>query len=134
MFVERFHQLCEVGEGAGETVDLVDNDNVDLASSDLVQQVLQGRAIQRSAGKAAVVEPLPNQYPAFMRLTLDIGLTGFPLGVQRVEGQIQIVLGRLARVDRAALTFGSDILHRRPPASPDAACTLERRPDRPEAF
>jgi hypothetical protein len=134
MFVEHFDQLCEVGEGAGETVDLVDNDNVELASSDLVQQILQGRAIQRSAGQAAVVEPVPNQYPAFVRLALDIGLTGLPLGVQRVEGQIQIVLGRLARVDRAALAFGSDSLHGPPPRSLNVACTLERRPDRPEAF
>ena len=46
MFVECFDQLREVGEGTGETVDLVDNDNVDLASPDLVQQILQGRAIQ----------------------------------------------------------------------------------------
>ena len=82
MFVEHFDELGEVGEGSGETVHLIDNDNVDLAGSDLVQQILQGRAIQRSAGQAAVVEPVPNQYPAFMRLTLDIGLTGLPLGVQ----------------------------------------------------
>src|SRR5271157_1539564 len=134
MFVECFDELCEVGKRAGETVDLVDNDNVDLASPDLVQQILQGRAIQRSAGQAAVVESIPDQSPAFMRLALDIGLTGLPLGVKRVEGQIQIVLGRLARVDRAALAFGSDCLHGPPPRSLNVACTLERRPDRPEAL
>ena len=106
----------------------------DRLDTDLVQQVLQGRAIQRSAGQAAVVEPVPNQYPAFMRLALDIGLTRLPLGVQRAEGQIQIVLGRVSRVDRAALALGSDSLHRPPPLWPDAACRLERRPERPEAF
>ena len=119
MLVEHFDQLGEVGKRAGETVDLVDDDDVELASSDLVQQILQGRAIQRRARQTAVVEPVPNQDPAFMRLALDIGLTGLPLGVERVEGQIQIVLGRLARVDRAALAFGSDLLHGRPPATPD---------------
>ena len=50
-----------------------------------------------------------------MRLALDIGLAGLPLGVERIEGQIQIVFGRLARVDRAALAFGSDSLHGRRP-------------------
>ena len=82
MFVEDFDRLCEVGEGTGETVDLVDNDNVELAGSDLVQKILQGRAIQGSAGQAAVVEPVPNPYPSFVGLALDIGLAGLPLGVQ----------------------------------------------------
>ena len=31
-----------------------------------------------------------------MRLALDIGLTGFPLGIERVEGEIEIMLGRFA--------------------------------------
>jgi len=99
------HRACETGHGGwriGRKPLLPEN------AQDIVQQILQGRAIQRGAGQAAVVEPLPNQYPTFMRLALDVGLTGLPLGVQRVEGQIQIVLGRLARVDRAALAFGSD--------------------------
>ena len=101
-----FDQLGEVGKRAGEPVDLVDDDDVDLAGPDLVQQGLQGRAIQRSAGQPAIVEPISGtQHPAFMRLALDIGLAGLSLGVERVEGEIEIVLGRLARVDRAALRF-----------------------------
>jgi hypothetical protein len=40
-----------------------------------------------------------------------IGLAGFPLGIERVEGEIEIVLGRFARVDRAALLFWSVRLH-----------------------
>ena len=42
-----------------------------------------------------------------MRLALDVGLASFPLGVERVEGEIEIMLGRLARVDRAALHNGA---------------------------
>lgn len=38
-----------------------------------------------------------------MRLALDVGLAGLPLGIERVEGEIEIMLGRFARVDRAAL-------------------------------
>src|ERR1700730_9064481 len=42
-----------------------------------------------------------------MRLALDIGLAGFPLGIERVEFEIEIMLGRFAGVDRAALGFGT---------------------------
>jgi hypothetical protein len=38
-----------------------------------------------------------------MGLTLDLGLAGFTLGVGGVEGEIKIVLGGFAGVDRAAL-------------------------------
>ena len=31
MFVEQLDELCEVRQGPGQTVDLVDNDDVDLA-------------------------------------------------------------------------------------------------------
>jgi hypothetical protein len=37
-----------------------------------------------------------------MRLALDIGLAGLALGIERVEFEIEIVLGRFAGVDRAA--------------------------------
>jgi hypothetical protein len=40
-----------------------------------------------------------------MRLALDIGFAGLPLGIERVEFEIEIMLGRFAGVDRAALGF-----------------------------
>jgi hypothetical protein len=40
--------------------------------------------------------------PAFARLALDVGLTGLALGVERAEGEIEVMLGRLAGVDGAA--------------------------------
>src|ERR1700732_4737887 len=49
-----------------------------------------------------------------MRLALDIGLAGFALGVEGVEGEIEIMLGRFARVDRAALRPGNDRFHAAP--------------------
>ena len=49
MLVEQLHQLGEVGQRAGQPVDLVDDDDVDLPGSHLVQQVLQGRAVERGA-------------------------------------------------------------------------------------
>ena len=103
MLVEQLDELGEVGKRAGEPVDLVDDDDVDPVGPDLVQQALQGRAIERSAGEAAVIEPVANEPPALMRLALDVGLTGLPLGIERVEGEVEIMLGRFAGVDRAAL-------------------------------
>ena len=55
MLVEQLDQLGEVGKRAGEPVDLVDHDDVDLAGPDLGQQRLQGRAVQGGAREAAIV-------------------------------------------------------------------------------
>ena len=40
MGVEEFDQLGEVGERAGQPVDLVDNDDVDPSSANVIQQPL----------------------------------------------------------------------------------------------
>ena len=46
VFIEQVDQLREVGERAGEAVDLIDHHNGDLASPNIRQEVLQGRAIE----------------------------------------------------------------------------------------
>jgi hypothetical protein len=46
-----------------------------------------------------------------MRLAFDISLAGLALGIERVEFEIEIVLGRFAGVNRAALGLGNDRLH-----------------------
>jgi hypothetical protein len=46
------------------------------------------------------MDRLGDEQPACVRLALDIGLAGFSLGTERVEDEIEIVLGRFARVDR----------------------------------
>ena len=63
---------------------------------------MQGRAVEGGAGEAAVVVVIGDEAPALMRLAFDIGLAGFPLGIERVEFEIEIMLGRFAGVDRAA--------------------------------
>ena len=55
MGVEQLDQLGEVGERAGQPVDLVDNDHIDPASANIVQQPLEGWPLHRAAGIAAVV-------------------------------------------------------------------------------
>ena len=55
MLVENLHQLGEVGQRPRQAVDLVDDDDVEFSGPNLLQQRLQGRALQRSAGEAAIV-------------------------------------------------------------------------------
>jgi hypothetical protein len=57
-----------------------------------------------------------------MRLALDIGLAGLVLGIERVEFEVEIVLGRFAGVDRAALGFWDDRLHCPSSPSPSKGC------------
>ena len=108
--VKEFNQLGEVGERSCQPVDFVDDNDVDFFGPDLVQQSLQGWAVERGAGKAAIVEFVADEPPALVRLALDISLAGLALGVERVEGEIEIVLGRFARVDGAALRLRGDRL------------------------
>src|ERR1700730_4071144 len=96
--IEQLDQLGEGGERAGEAVDLIDHHDGDLASPDIGQELLQGRAVEGGSREAAIVIAVWNQAPALMRLALDVGLAGLPLGIERVEFEIEIVLGRFAGV------------------------------------
>ena len=55
VLVEQLDQLGEVRQRAGQAVDLVDDDDVDLAGPDVLQQPLQGRAVGIAAREAAIV-------------------------------------------------------------------------------
>src|ERR1700730_8385963 len=111
LLIEQLDQLGEVGERAGKAVDLVDHHDSDLAGPNIGQELLQGSAVEGSTREPAIVVAIWNQAPALMRLALDIGLAGFPLGIERVEFEVEIMLGRFAGVDRAALGLGNDRLH-----------------------
>ena len=117
VLVEQLDQLGEIGERAGQAIDLIDHHDGDLAGPDVGQEVLQCRAVEGGARETAVVVVIGDEPPAFMRLAFDIGLAGLPLGIERVEFEIEIMLGRFAGVDRAALGFCNDRLHdlRSPP-------------------
>jgi hypothetical protein len=53
-------------------------------------------------------------FPTLRGLALDVGLAGFPLGVQRVKFLLQSMLGGFPAVDGAAEEFGVS-WHRNPP-------------------
>ena len=84
MLVEHLDQFGEVGERAGQPIDLIDDDHVDPPRLHIGEQPLQGWPNHRAAGIAAVVVTIPNQSPALVPLALDVGLARLPLGAQRL--------------------------------------------------
>jgi hypothetical protein len=105
-------QLGEVGERVGEAIDRIDHHYGDPGGPNIGQEVLQGRAIEGGTREPAIVVAIRNQAPVLMRLALDRGLAGLALGIARVEGEIEIPLGRFAGVDRAAEDFSFGGRHR----------------------
>src|ERR1700676_1614125 len=105
MSVKQFDQLGKVGQRPGQTIDLVDNNDIEPSGTDIIEQSLQVRAIGGPTGISAVVVPRSNQRPASMRLTLYVGRGSVVLGIKRVELLVQPLIGGDAGVDRAADRF-----------------------------
>jgi hypothetical protein len=122
---EQFDQLGEVGERAGQAVDLVDHDNIDPAVPDVRQQPVQRRSLGRTAGIAAIVITGADQGPAVMGLTADVGFRRLVLGVEGVELLVEPVLGRDPGIDRTADPLGR---FDRQPVSPCAGRRSEAGP------
>src|ERR1700733_9863203 len=101
MGVEQFDQLGEVGERAGQSVDLVDDYDVDPATANIIKEHLERWPLYRAAGIAAVVITIADQLPAFVGLAPDVGFRGLSLIVERVELLLQAMFGRNARIDGA---------------------------------
>ena len=74
MLIEQFDQLGEVRQRAGQAVDLVDDDHVDLVGPNIIQEPPQGRTVGVSTREAAVIVFSPDQGPACMGLAANIGL------------------------------------------------------------
>jgi hypothetical protein len=123
MTIEQLDELGEVGQRAGQPVDLVNDDHVHLPAPDVGQQSLQRRPLGRAAGITAVIVAGSDQGPAGMSLTADVGLRSVMLGVERIEVLFKPMVGRHAGVDGASNRFGDSLLHGR--ASDDG---LSRRP------
>ena len=92
----------EVGETASQPVDLVDDDDVDLARLHVLEQGLQGRPFHRPTRDAAVVVTLAVKAPALVALAGNVSLARVVLGVEAVELLLQPLFARLARVDGTA--------------------------------
>ena len=124
---EEFSQLRKVHERTGQPVDLVDDDDVDPFLPYLFEQPLERGAFERPSREPTIVEPLRNQAPAFMRLTSDIGLAGFPLGFEGVEFLLQPLLRGLAGIDDAAQRLFLSLGHLRAAARSSGSMGSLRR-------
>jgi len=93
MVVEQLDELGEVGERAGQAVDLVDNHDIDLALADIRKKLLKGGAIYRPAGDPSIIIVGFDELPAFVGLALDVGLRRLALGIERVEVLFEPMLG-----------------------------------------
>ena len=81
MGVEKLNQFGEVGKRSGEAVHFVDNDDIDLLGSHVIEERLKGGPDKRSPRESPVIEAVWNEIPALMSLTFDIGLAGLALSV-----------------------------------------------------
>ena len=87
--IEQLDQLGEIGERAGQAVDLVHHHDIDAAGLHCGKQRLQGGPVERGAGKPAVIVAAGHRPPALAGLAADIGFAGFALGIERREGKQQ---------------------------------------------
>ena len=97
--VEGVDDLGEIAERACQPVDLIDDDCVDVAGTDLGQHSLQRRAFQRATRDAAIIVHVRQGDPAGALLTPDVRLARLALRIERVELLVGPLLARLARVD-----------------------------------
>lgn len=71
MGIELFDHLGEVGQRTGQSIYLVDHDDIDPARLHVGQQALQGRTVGRAARESAVVISCPDQRPMGMGLAAE---------------------------------------------------------------
>ena len=83
--VEHIDDLGEVREAAGEPIDLVNQDDVDLARRDIGEQSHQSGALHVTAREPAIVVALGIERPAFMTLAQRIGSTGLILRIKAIK-------------------------------------------------
>src|SRR3954447_26193906 len=113
--IEDLDELGEVGERAGQPVDLVDHHHIDEPRADRCQEPLQSRPLERSTREAAIVEALLDQAPALLGLALHVSSPGLALRIERVEVLLEAVLGRHTGVDGAAQRLRTGFDHRPQP-------------------
>src|SRR6266403_1068514 len=132
MGIEQLNQLGEIRQRPRQTVDLVDDDDVNLPGADIIQQLLKVGTVGRPTGVSPIVIAGPDQGPAGMGLAFDIGGGSIVLRIQRVELLVEPVLGGDPCIDRAADRSDGRSLHDR--ASIVDRSSLSRRPKKRGPF
>ena len=112
--IEDLDHACEVGQGPGQAVNLVDDDDVDLAGLDVAEKPLERRALHGCAGEAAIVVAGRDRSPTFAGLALHIRRAGFALRIEGVERLLEAFLAALPRVKGTVETGPAHLSDRRP--------------------
>jgi hypothetical protein len=102
LFVELFDDLGEVGQGAGESVNFINDDGVDSLRGNIVQKLFQSWPFHVAAGEAAIVIASGDDMPSLVALAEDVSFARLSLGIQGIERLLQPLLGRFAGIDGAA--------------------------------
>src|SRR5271154_1646667 len=82
LFIKQLDHFGEVGQRAGEAVDLVDYHHIDETLTDVGEQLLQRGPLHRTAGEAAIIVGRAYEPPAFASLAPDERLAGLALRVE----------------------------------------------------
>ena len=104
-FVKFLGEVCKITDGSGESVDLVNHDDVDQPGFTVGKELLKRRAFHIAAGISSVVITSREADPSVGFLAGDIGFTSLPLSIQTVKFLIQSFLNGLACVNRASLLW-----------------------------
>ena len=104
-FVKFLGEVCKITDGSGQSVDLVNHDDVDQPGFTVGKELLKRRAFHIAAGISSVVVTSREADPSVGFLAGDIGFTSLPLSIQTVEFLIQSFLNGLACVNRASLLW-----------------------------
>jgi hypothetical protein len=100
--IEDVDNLGEIGERPGQAVDLVNDNDLNLAGLDIGEEPPERRPLHRAAREASVVVHVGARDPSGVALTHDIGFASLPLSIERIELLREALVGRLPGVDRAA--------------------------------
>ena len=95
MCVEDLDDLGEVGERAGQPVDLVDDHDVDLArlAMSASSRCRAGRSIVAAGEPAVVIQSRDKAAQPSCCWLRDEGLAGLALGIERIEVLLEPLLG-----------------------------------------
>src|SRR5579872_2745072 len=89
VLLKKLHHLGEVNQRTAQTIDLVNNDAIDLAGLDVSQQLPHTRPFHVRAGVPAVAVLRGDQRPAFVPLAEDERFSRLALRIERVELLVQ---------------------------------------------
>src|ERR1700730_2724354 len=110
MGVEDVDDLGKICERPRQPIDLVDNDDLNLAGLDVLQKPLERRPLHRPAGQASVVVHVGKCDPSGMPLAHDVGLARLPLSIERIEFLLEAFVGRFSWISSTAARYSSRTL------------------------